>query len=248
MGAAVVNAALKPVLFDPALDVLRRDVKAVHYADAILIAMHIVGLYLMYKAIAWMILGVFNNSVIFRQFLDKEFDVEGAYFETVFIAKELEVVGRSEIKFKDGELKLESHVYWPHSGPDGSLILTPCAEVISVDDMCSVKDREMQYVFQDRYREASVKDKTGLTKLHFFREQHPSFWRKLVWRRGRLTEYSGRFDAYENTLEGSIVGMRLSRAEAKLSRNESERTRMLLQEVKLQIGSGKILRTTPPGE
>jgi hypothetical protein len=180
--------------------------------------------------------------------LDKDFDVEGAWIERVYINGELEVVGRSQISFSDGELKLESHVYWPQMNADGALSLTRVAQVSSVDEMCSVKDLVMQYVFQDKYRETPQHNKTGLTKLNFIREQHPGFWRKVLWRRGRLTEYSGSFDSFEKNIDGTIIGTRLGRDTANKSRTEAGRLEILANDVRDQLKSGKKLRTVAPGE
>ena len=109
----------------------------------------VLSLLLIYKVTAGLLLAIFNNVVVFRQMLDKAFDVEGTYVERVYIDGELEVVGRSEIVFSDGELKLESYAYWPQQVRDGSLKLTRIAQITSVNEMCSVKDLDMQYVFQD---------------------------------------------------------------------------------------------------
>jgi hypothetical protein len=246
--AASISAALKPLWFDPTLKILKSDMMARRYADSILLALYVVFLVLIYKFFAGLLLAVFNNVLVFRQMLDKDFDVEGAWVERVYINGELEVVGRSEITFGDGELKLESHAYWPQTAADGVIRLTRVAQVTSVDEMCSVKDLAMQYVFQDKYRETPQNNKTGLTKLNFIREQHPGFWRKLLWRRGRLTEYSGSFDSFERNIDGTIIGTRLGRDAAKKSRDEPGRLEILAHDVRQQLSLGKKLRTTPPGE
>jgi hypothetical protein len=102
--AASISAALRPLWFDPSLKILKSDVMARRYADGIVIAIYVVLLVLIYKLLAELLLAVFNNVLVFRQMLDKDFDVEGVYIDG-----ELEVVGRSEVSFSDGELKLESH-------------------------------------------------------------------------------------------------------------------------------------------
>jgi hypothetical protein len=89
----------------------------------------------------------------------------------------------------------------------------------------------MQYVFQDKYRETPQHNKTGLTKLNFIREQHPGFWRKVLWRRGRLTEYSGSFDSFERNIDGTIIGTRLDRDAARNSRSEAGRLEILANDV-----------------
>jgi hypothetical protein len=193
-------------------------------------------------------LGIFNNVVAFRQMIEKDFDVEGAYAERVYINGELEVVGRSEIGFSDGELRLESYAYWPKQNPDGSLTLTRVAQITSINELCSVKDLDMQYVFQDKYLETPQSNKTGLTKLTFLREQYPGFWRKVLWRRGRLIEYSGAFDSFDKSIDGTIVGSRLSSSDSKTSRAEHKRIELLSRIVKEELRRGKKLREAPPGQ
>jgi hypothetical protein len=245
--AASIDTAVKPVI-DSLFKGFKADVKAGLFFHGFVLLLYVLALYLIYKLVSGLLLAAFNNVVAFRQMLEKDFDVEGAYIERVYINGDLEVVGRCEIAFSDGELKLESHAYWPQLDANGSLKLSRVAQVTSLSELCSVKELVMQYVFQDNYLEASKKNKTGLTKLTFRREQHPGFWRKLLWRRGRLVEYSGRFDSFENDIEGNIVGNRLSPSESKKSTGEHGRLEILLKDVQDQITLGKKLRTVPPGD
>lgn len=245
--AASIDAALKPVI-DSLFKGFKADVTARHYIDALVLLLYVLALYLIYKIVSGLLLATFNNVVAFRQILEKDFDVEGAYIERVYINGELEVVGRCEIAFSDGELKLESYAYWPQVDAKGSLKLSRVAQVTTLPQLCAVKELVMQYVFQDIYLEAPKKNKTGLTKLTFLREQYPGFWRKVFWRRGRLVEYSGRFDSFDNNIEGNIVGNRLSVSEAKRSTDEHGRVAILLKDVQDQITFGKKLRTVPPGD
>jgi len=247
LGAAI-NAAGKALWLDPLKASLSAILEAKEYHSFILVAVELVGLFACYKLLSVVILWAFDRFWRIRVSVDRLFDVEGSYLESVYINNELEVVGINHIAFTEGELRVDSELRWPQLSPEGDVCLTICARTKSLDELCAASSTSLHYVFEDNYIQDPKLNKTGLTKLMLHRERTPSLLTRLFGH-SLVDTYTGRFDSFDNEICGVIQGRRLTGDDACDARaaDDQGRQRMLVAEVKQIMSRGTKLRTQQPG-
>jgi hypothetical protein len=246
--AAAANVALKGLWLKPLNELLVGSFKERQWDRFLLAATELLGLYLCYKLASAALLWAFDRFRRVRVFVDKVFDVEGVYLESVFINGDLEVVGINRVAFVDGELKVDSNLYWPARTAEGDIALTEWARTTSVNELCTASNSELQYVFRDNYITRPELNKSGLTKLALHRERTPS-WKTRWFGHPGIESYSGGFDAFDNEIRGVIRGTRLDGVKLRTANGtESDRKGLLVAEVKAILDSGTGLRQQPPGE
>lgn len=245
---AAINAAGKALWLDPLKAALSTYFKAKEYHAFILVAVELAVLFACYKLVSVVILWAFDRFWRIRVSVDRLFDVEGSYLESVYINNELEVVGINHISFTDGELRVDSELRWPQLSSAGDVSLTICARTKSLDELCAASSTSLHYVFEDSYIQNPKFNKTGLTKLVLHRERTPSLLRRLFGH-PLVETYSGRFASFDNEICGVIQGRRLTGDDARDARaaDDQARQRMLAAEVRQILDRGTKLRTQQPG-
>ncbi len=244
---ALANTALKSMWQTPLAELLVKNFKVRNWDELILVAVELSALFLCYKLTSVLFLWAFDRFRRIRIFVDKLFDVEGVYLESVTINDELEVVGINRVDFVNGELKVDSNLYWPECTNDGNIALTECARTTSVNELCTASTSELQYVFRDSYLTRPALNKSGLTKLALHRERNPS-WKTKIFGHLGIESYSGSFDSFDNDIRGVIRGTRLYGDELSSAiGTENNRKALMVKEVNKILASGTKLRQQPPG-
>jgi len=248
VAGAVVNEVAKAIWIEPAKALVKKSALGADWHSALLATPQLVGMLVAYKLVSFAMLWGFDRFRWVRALVDKRFDVEGSYLESVYINDELEVVGINHVAFVGGELTVDSELRWPRRNDNGSISLKIVARTVSAPELCTATSAELRYVFQDKYVEQAKLNKQGYTVLSLHHARYPSFWTRLVGK-ASIDEYTGSFDSFENDIHGRIHGRRLTGKELSDAdgTDDAAREHVLVEEVLNVLSRGVKLRQEPPG-